>query len=122
VRTSRRRQKKTITSREGERDLGGNVDMVGKEVNMMWYWFGKRIGVLRASRKNGNIQLGDAGSREDPPDVAETSEVRDSQDSKRGTLDEMPTVGNKTCRAHLKQKVRDGLPSHSQNSHIIVPV
>ena len=46
---------------------------------------GKGLKSLRASKKNGNTQL--KGGRGTLQNVPETWEVRDSQDSKRGTLD-----------------------------------
>jgi hypothetical protein len=53
--------------------------------------------------------------------VPKTWEVRDSQDSKRGTLDEMPYTGERelvepTSSRKTGHQVRNGLPSHSQNS------
>ena len=46
---------------------------------------------MRARRKNGNMQSQEVGGWGDPPPYApEIQEVRDSQDSKGGTLDEMP--------------------------------
>jgi hypothetical protein len=47
------------------------------------------VGILRVRRKNGNKQPRELGGWLDPPDVAETPEVRDFQDSKGGTLDKM---------------------------------
>ena len=48
----------------------------------------KRTEALRASRKNGKCQPQEIG--ETLQNALETWEVRDSQDSKGGTLDEMP--------------------------------
>jgi hypothetical protein len=82
---------------------------------MMWYWVGKRIQVLRASRKNGNRQLGEAGGWGTLQNVPETCEVRDSQVSKRGTLYEMPYSGQRklvepTSNRKTMHQVRYGLP------------
>jgi hypothetical protein len=57
----------------------------------------------------------------DLQNVQETWEVRDSQDSKEGTLDEMPSSMERelikpTSIRKLGHQVRNGLPSHSQNS------
>jgi hypothetical protein len=56
---------------------------------------GFRSKALRTSRMNGNRQpqeLGDQGSLQKVP---ETWEVRSSQDSKAGTLDEIPNSGER---------------------------
>ena len=48
------------------------------------------IKALRDSRKNGNRQPGKIGGEGTLYNVPETWDLRDAQDSKRGTLDEMP--------------------------------
>ena len=73
----------------GGRDLGGKGDREKKRATSSGIGWGKKTEALRASRKNGNRQpqeIGDFGSLQNAP---ETWEVRDSQDSKGGTLDEM---------------------------------
>jgi hypothetical protein len=49
----------------------------------------------RARRKNGNMQPQNVGSWGTLLNVPETWEVRDSQVSKRGNLDEMPYTGER---------------------------
>ena len=51
---------------------------------------GNMIKALRDSRKNGNRQPGKIGGEGTLYNVPETWDLRDAQDSKRGTLDEMP--------------------------------
>jgi hypothetical protein len=56
-----------------------------------------------------------------PPECIRDLEVKDSQDSKGGTLDEMTYSGGRKLVEHTSSKktghqLRDGLPSHSQNS------
>ena len=58
----------------------------------------KRSEVLRGSRKNGNRQPREVGSWEDPLECTKTWEVRVSQDSKGGTLDEMPKSREREVR------------------------
>jgi hypothetical protein len=50
---------------------------------------GNRTEYLSSSRKTGNRQLREAGGRVTLQNVLETREVRHSQDSKGGTLDEV---------------------------------
>ena len=60
---------------------------------------------MRASRKNGNREPQEIGGWRDPQNAPETGEVRDSQDSKGGTFDEMPNSRKKELyRAHLQQE------------------
>lgn len=54
---------------------------------------GEGLKSLRASRKNGNMQSWKVGDWGTLQNVLETREVRDSQDSKSGTLDKMPYIG-----------------------------
>jgi hypothetical protein len=49
----------------------------------------------RGSRKNENRQHQEVGGRVSVYDVPETWEMRNSQDSKGGTVDEMPNSGEK---------------------------
>ena len=61
--------------------------------NLIWHWVRQRAEAQRASRKNGNSQPQEIGGWGDPPppqNAPEAWEVRDSQDSKERTLDEMP--------------------------------
>jgi len=85
-----RRRKQSQVGRDldekEDREWGGEHDQV--------LGGGKRTEVLKASRKNGNRQPQEVSSRGTLQNVPETWEVRDSQDSKGGTLDEMPMVGN----------------------------
>jgi hypothetical protein len=79
---------------------------------------GKKSEVLRASRKNINRQPQEIGGWRDPlpppQDAPETWEVRDTQDSNGGTLDEMPAsrerelIDPTSCRKTGHQ-VRDGV-------------
>jgi hypothetical protein len=76
---------------------------------------------MRASRKNANGQSREVGFGGTLQNVPEIREVRDSQDSKRGTLDEMPYIGERklvepTSSRKTGHQVRDGLPSHNQYS------
>ena len=53
--------------------------------------------------------------------ISETREMRDSQDSKRGTLDEMPNIGERklvepTSSRKTGHQGGMGLPSNGQNS------
>jgi hypothetical protein len=52
--------------------------------------WGSKTEALRANIKNGNRQPQEVGGREILLNVPETWEMRVSQDSKGGTLDEMP--------------------------------
>jgi hypothetical protein len=57
----------------------------------------------------------------EPLESTSTREVRDSQDSKGGTLDEMPYNGERELKSPTPverhgSSQRMGLPSHSQNS------
>jgi hypothetical protein len=90
--------------------------------------WGKRTEALRASRKNGNRQpreIGDWGTLQNAP---ETWEVRDSQDSKRRILDEMPDsrereLTESTSSRKRGHQGRDGVAiPQSHLSSIIVPV
>jgi hypothetical protein len=74
---------------------------------------GKELKSLRASRKNGNMQPREVGVWGTIKNVPETWEVRDSQGSKRGTLDEMPYIGERelvesTSSRKTRHQVRDG--------------
>jgi hypothetical protein len=75
---------------------------------------GERTEALRARRKNGNRQPREAGGRETLQNVPETREMRDTQDSKGGTLDEMPYSGERelvepTSNRKAGHQVRDGV-------------
>jgi hypothetical protein len=81
---------------------------------------------LRANiRKNGNRQpreVGGWGGGMTLQNAPETWEVRNSQDSKGGTLDEMPNSRERgTYRTHLQEEDRasneGGGASHSHNSN-----
>jgi hypothetical protein len=56
----------------------------------VWYCVRERTETLRASRKNGNRKRWEIRGWRTPQNAPETWELRNSQDSKRGTLDEMP--------------------------------
>ena len=67
---------------------------------------------MRSSRKNGNRQLQEVGGT--LQNAPETWEVRDSQDSKGGTLDEMPNSREReliepTSSRKTGHQVRDGV-------------
>ena len=67
---------------------------------------------MRSSRKNGNRQLQEVGGT--LQNAPETWEVRDSQDSKGGTLDEMPDSREReliepTSSRKTGHQVRDGV-------------
>jgi hypothetical protein len=70
-------------------------------------------GNLRVSRKNVNRQPQAIGGWEDPQNTPDTWEVRDSQDSKGGTFDEI-TYSRKreiiepTSSRKIGHQVRDG--------------
>jgi hypothetical protein len=63
------REKKSITSGEGGRELEGKVEGWGdgEEGNLIWYWWGKRTEALRASSENVNWQPREV-SWGDPPE------------------------------------------------------
>jgi hypothetical protein len=67
---------------------------------------------------NGNMKPSGVGGGETLQNVLETWEVRDSQDSKGGTLDEMPNSGEREIiepTSSRKTGVVDSLlPAHSQ--------
>ena len=67
-----------------------------REHDLVWggAW-GKGQTFLRASRKNGNMQPREVGGWGTLQNVPETWEVRDSQNSKRETSDEMPYSGER---------------------------
>ena len=66
----------------------------GKEVNIISYWgWEHRTEALRVSRRNGKSQPQEVGDGWTLQNVPETWEVRDSQDSKGGTFDEMTYHG-----------------------------
>ena len=80
--------------RKQPQGVGGNLerkrDGGSREGNMIWYCVGgKGLKSLRASRKNGNMQPCGVGIWRTLQNVPETWKVRDTQDSKGGTLDEM---------------------------------
>jgi hypothetical protein len=116
------REKKAITSGEGGRDLEGKVDGVGE-----WQEGGEPDLVLsegkglRTSRKNGNKQPQEIGGWGTIQNAPETWEVRDSHDSKGGTIDEMPYSRERelletTSSRKTGHQLMDGLLSHSHNS------
>ena len=66
---------------------------------------------LRKNRNRQTWEVGDWGSLQDAPD---TREVRDSQDSKGGTLDELPNRGERklielTSSRKTGHQVRNGV-------------
>jgi hypothetical protein len=76
---------------------------------------------MGASRKNINRKpqeiRGCGDTHTHPPNAPETWEVRDSQDSKGGTLDEPPNSREReliepTSSRKTGHQVRDGLPPH----------
>jgi hypothetical protein len=104
---------------EGGRNLGrrGGRDEKGEHDHLLWRE--DRTEALRASRKNGNRQPWEVGGGEILLNVPETWEGRDSQNSKGGTLDEMPYSGERelveSTSSRKTEKEEMGLPSHSQN-------
>ena len=76
---------------------------------------GKGLKSLRASRKNGNRQLWEVGGWEGGVQyVPDTQVVRESQDSKRGTLDKIPYSGERelvepTSSRKTGHQVSDGV-------------
>jgi hypothetical protein len=74
---------------EGGRNLVGKGDREGKRGTWLGMGLGSRREALRASRKNRNWQPQEVGGGRTLQNVPETWEVRDSQDSKGGTLAEM---------------------------------
>jgi hypothetical protein len=62
---------------------------------MIGYWVGKNTEALRTSRKNGNRPPQKVGGRGSLQNIPETWEVRDCQDSKGKTLDEMHFSGER---------------------------
>jgi len=90
------RKKKATTRVERRRDPRGKKDGDGSE---RWTWssirWGKGTEALSASQKNRSKQPQEVGGWRILQNVPETWEVRDSQDSKRGTIDEMPYSGKR---------------------------
>ena len=81
----------------------------------------KRTEALRDSRKNGNQQPLELGSRGTLLNVSETWLVRDSPDPKGGTLDEMSNSRERELiepisNRKIGHQVRDGVAIHNQNS------
>jgi hypothetical protein len=72
----------TLVGKGARRGRAGEHDQV-----LGW---GERTKALRDSRKNGNSQPQEVGGGGPLQNVTETWEVRNSQDSKGGTLDEIP--------------------------------
>jgi hypothetical protein len=64
---------------------------------MIRYWGEDRRKALRTRRMNGNMQPQEVGGGWGDPvgNVPKTWELTDSQDSKGGTLDEMPNSGER---------------------------
>jgi hypothetical protein len=88
------REKKSTTRWEGGRELQGKEDGERREEHDLVLGGEKGLKPLRASRKNGNRQLQEVGGWKDPPECTKDLRwVRDSQDSKGGTIDEMPYIG-----------------------------
>jgi hypothetical protein len=111
-----------MTRGEGGRDLEGKVDGIGGKRGLWWgIMWGKRTEALRGSRKNGNRHPREVGGWGDPPEWM-------SQDSKGGTLDEMPYSGERDLVEHTSSRktqhqVRDGVTiPQSKLWPIIVPV
>ena len=82
---------------------------------------GKGLKSLRARRKNGNRQPWEVGGWGTLQNAPETWDVRDSQDSKGGTIDEMPDSKERelvepNSSMKIGHKMRDGGASHSHNS------
>ena len=71
------------------RVIGGKGDRVGNRGTSSGIGQGKWSEALRVSRKNGSRQPWEVGGRGTLQNVPETREVRDSQDSQGGTLDEI---------------------------------
>ena len=76
--------------------------------------WGERTEALRASRKSGNRQPQEVGGWGYLQNVPQTWEVRDSQDSKGGNLDEMPYIWERelvepTSSRKTGYHVRDGV-------------
>ena len=65
---------------------------IGKGEHEWLLRVGKRTEAMRASRKNGNRQPWGVGGVGEPS-RSEAWELRNTQDSKSGTLDEMPYSG-----------------------------
>ena len=108
------KEKKAITRGEGGRDLGGKWDGEGRGEHDLILGGGERTEALRASRKNGNRQPQEVGGWGNLQSVLETWQVRDSQDSKGGTLDEMSYSGERelvepTSSIKTGHQVRDGV-------------
>jgi hypothetical protein len=91
----------------------------GGKGNMIRYWEDRRED-LRARRMNGNMNLRWCEADRPSRKCQETWEVRDSQDSKRVTFDELPNNGERklvesTSSSKTEEsRGRMGLPSHSQ--------
>jgi hypothetical protein len=96
---------------------------------MIWYWVGKKDWSPKGQQKEWKqATSGGRRTRRTLQNVSETWEVRDSQDTKGGTLDEMPYNGERElvepppAERHGHQ-VRDGVAiPQSKLWPIIVPV
>jgi hypothetical protein len=94
--------------------VGKGMEWGREEVKRIKYWVGEKDWrpevqqkewkqATSAGRRWGTLQKVQ-GTLQNAP---ETLEVRESQDSKEGTLDKIPySMGEWTCRAHLQQKDR----------------
>jgi hypothetical protein len=80
-----------------------------------WMLVGEKgLKSLRASRKNGNMQPREMGGGGTLQNVPESWDLRDSQDSKRRNLDEIPYIGERelvepTSSRKMGHQVRDGV-------------
>ena len=108
---------------KGGKDLGGKVD--GSQGRGAWYGigWGKRTEALRAIRHNVNRPPWEVGGWGGILQcTAETMEVRDSQNSKGETLDEIPPSKERDLTEPVSNRkaghqMREGVASHSQNTN-----
>ena len=79
--------------------------------------WGGRSEALRTRRKNGNRQPQEVGGGGTLQNVPETWEVRDSQNSKGGTLDEMPYSGER----ELVESTSSRKTGHQVREGVVIP-
>jgi hypothetical protein len=101
---------------------GGGGGMSEERETWSSMWWGKRTEALRVSRRNVSRQPQEIGSWGTPQNVPETWEVRDSQDSEGGTLDETPNSRKRelivpTSSRKTGHQWGMGFSSHSHISH-----
>jgi hypothetical protein len=95
-------RKQSLEAKRG-RELGVRGRGKGEQDQVWGQGSGNRREALRASKKNGSRQPQETGGEGTLWNVPEIWEVRNTYDSKGGTLDEMPNSGERNyCRIHFQ--------------------